>query len=241
MLDWLRRDARSAPTVAVAGRELPVEIRRHAQARRLTMRLAPDGGAVRITMPTWGRTADALAFAEMRRDWLARQIAAIPETVAATPHTAIPFRGDMLNIEHDPRARRAPAAMDGVIRLGGPVDGVPQRLQRWLEQEARGLMDADLAHYCQRLGRAPARLQLSRAQRRWGSCSASGVIRINWRLVMAPDAIRRSVVAHEVAHLAHFDHGPRFHALLADLFEGDLPAADRWLKAEGRALYRWFG
>ena len=38
--------------------------------------------------------------------------------------------------------------------------------------------------------------------------------RINWRLVMAPDPVRRSVVAHEVAHLVHFDHSPAFHALL---------------------------
>ncbi|MFA7587072.1 MAG: M48 family metallopeptidase, partial [Novosphingobium sp.] len=66
-------------------------------------------------------------------------------------------------------------------------------------------------------------------------------IRINWRLIMAPDPVRRSVVAHEVAHLVHFDHSPRFHALLADLFEDDLSAANEWLKREGRNLYAWFG
>ena len=58
---------------------------------------------------------------------------------------------------------------------------------------------------------------------------------------MAPDFVRRSVVAHEVAHLVHFDHSPRFHALLAALFEGDLAAANRWLKREGRSLYAPFG
>jgi predicted metal-dependent hydrolase len=58
---------------------------------------------------------------------------------------------------------------------------------------------------------------------------------------MAPDAVRRSVVAHEVAHLTHFDHSPAFHAHLEALFEGDLPAANRWLKREGRSLYAHFG
>ena len=58
---------------------------------------------------------------------------------------------------------------------------------------------------------------------------------------MAPDAVRRSVVAHEVAHLVHFDHSREFHALLARLFEGDVAEANRWLKAEGRSLYAWFG
>ncbi len=58
---------------------------------------------------------------------------------------------------------------------------------------------------------------------------------------MAPDAVRRSVVAHEVAHLVHFDHSARFHALLGEVFEGDLKAANRWLKREGQGLYRQFG
>jgi predicted metal-dependent hydrolase len=84
-------------------------------------------------------------------------------------------------------------------------------------------------------------LSLSNARRRWGSCSARGTIRLNWRLVMAPDAVRRSVVAHEVAHLVHFDHSREFRALLGSLFEGDLAAADRWLKREGPGLYAPFG
>ena len=58
---------------------------------------------------------------------------------------------------------------------------------------------------------------------------------------MAPDEVRRSVVAHEVAHLVHFDHSPAFHALLGDLFEGRLDKADSWLKREGRSLYAAFG
>jgi predicted metal-dependent hydrolase len=66
-------------------------------------------------------------------------------------------------------------------------------------------------------------------------------VRLNWRLVMAPDDVRRSVVAHEVAHLVHFDHGMRFHALLGQIYEGEIAAANRWLKREGRSLYASFG
>jgi hypothetical protein len=49
------------------------------------------------------------------------------------------------------------------------------------------------------------------------------------------------VVAHEVAHLIHFDHGPGFHGLLNELYEGDIKAANRWLKKHGRSLYTRFG
>ena len=82
---------------------------------------------------------------------------------------------------------------------------------------------------------------LSAARRRWGSCARDGTIRINWRLVMAPAEVRRSVVAHEVAHLVQFDHSPAFHAALDALFEGDLRAANRWLKLHGRELYAPLG
>ena len=88
------------------------------------------------------------------------------------------------------------------------------------------LLQEDLAFYYTRAGLDQPSLRLSRAQRRWGSCSgerATGrCIRINWRLVMAPDHVRRSVVAHEVAHLVHFDHSPAFYRMLGQVYDADI-------------------
>lgn len=241
MIDWLRRSPRDTPQVDVAGRILPVAIRRTASARRMTMRLAPDGSEVRITLPRWGRTQEALEFARSRAAWLAGQLAALPARPDLRHGATIAFRGVIHTIDHDPGRARRIVADAATLRIGGPAAGIEGRLRRWLENEARRLLAEDLAHYCARAGRPVAALALSRAQRRWGSCAANGTIRINWRLVMAPEAVRRSVVAHEVAHLSHFDHSPRFHAHLADLFEGEVEAANRWLKAHGRSLYAPFG
>lgn len=262
MIEWLRRagmkpelaserasEQAEEPQVLVAGRSLPIAIRRHPRARRLTMRLAPTGEELRITIPTWARTQEALAFAQARTSWIETQLARVP--VAAQPLTPgglIAFRGQALTLEWQERARRIPQRDGEMLTLGGPVDRIGPRIQRWLESEALALLAGDLAYYCGRAGLPLPKLQLSRAKRRWGSCAAaptasSGrapIIRINWRLVMAPDHVRRSVVAHEVAHLTHFDHSPAFHAHLGQLFEGDLPAADAWLKREGSTLYAQF-
>ena len=151
------------------------------------------------------------------------------------------FRGRVLTIEHSQGAVRRVRQTDSAIVLGGPSETLPARLRRWLAGEARRLLAEDLGHYCMRAGLPVPRLALSNAQRRWGSCSAKGAVRINWRLVMAPDFVRRSVVAHEVAHLVHFDHSAKFHALLGELYEGDIAEANRWLKREGRGLYTMFG
>ena len=241
MIDWLKRHPREEPVLVLQGRHLPIVIRRLDHARRMTLRLAPDGSEVRISMPRWGRTAEALAFARSRTDWLARQIAALPAPVVLSPGVLLPYRGTGLVIDHSARAPRKPALCGEAILVGGPAETLPNRLRRWLEGEARELLVGDLADYCLHIGRDAPKLALSNARRRWGSCAPDGSIRINWRLVMAPDFVRRSVVAHEVAHLVHFDHSPRFHALLAEIFEGEVAEANAWLKREGRGLYSHFG
>jgi len=241
MLDWLRRDPREVPTIEIGKRAVPIVIRRLERARRLTMRLAPDGSELRVSIPIWTPTRDALAFARDRRDWIARQLASLPADEPLLHGATLRYRGTAYRLNHLESQPRRVRLDDGQIQAGGPQASLPGRLKRWLEGEARTLMAEDMAHYCLRAGVACPRLALSNARRRWGSCAADGAIRINWRLVMAPDAVRRSVVAHEVAHLVHFDHSPTFHALLGRLFEDDIAEANRWLKQHGRSLYQPFG
>ena len=240
MIDWLRRRPEDL-SLDIAGTRLPIALRRNGRAQRMTMRLAPDGSEIRITVPSWCRTQEALDFARSRQGWLESQLGQVPRVQAIGPGAQFTFRGDPVLVDWRRDAPRRPVLNDGALVLGGPEPSLPARLRRWLEQEALTLLEADLAHYCAQAGRDAPALSLSRAQRRWGSCSSNGTIRINWRLVQAPDPVRRSVVAHEVAHLVHFDHSPAFHALVDRIFEGDLPAADRWLKQHGRSLYAAFG
>lgn len=254
MIDWLRRSPRDADAAAksigpqtvqrrvqVGDRELPLVIRRLRHARRMTLRLSPDGSEVRVSIPSWGRIGDAEAFAKDRAPWLARQANALPPAEAIEPGKTLPFRGEALIVMWDQTAFRRPVVDDGQIVIGGPQDSLPLRLRRWLEGEALRLSGEDLAHYCAQADQSVPSLALSRAQRRWGSCAADGSIRINWRLIMAPDFVRQSVVAHEVAHLVHFDHSPAFYSVLHEIFDGPVDEANRWLKAHGRGLYRHFG
>lgn len=239
-MDWLNRH-NETPTISVSGRDIPIAIRRHRTAKRLVMRLAPDGSEVRVTMPRWGQSRDAVAFAQTRIDWLTRQLSGVADVRPPGPGGSVPFRGDILVIDWDSAYPRKPVTDDGNLLVGGPQDGLQTRVEKWLRAEGLSLMEGDLQHYCGQAGVVAPKIALSRAQRRWGSCSTSGTVRINWRLIMAPDHVRRSVVAHEVAHLVHFDHSPAFYGLLGDIFEGELSAADKWLKQQGRSLYRYFG
>ena len=241
LIEWLKTDT-AAPSITIGERQLPLAIRRHPRARRLTMRLSPDGREIRITLPRWGRTRDALVFAHARVEWLAKQLSALPQSAPPVAGGHLLYRGEQLTIEWKAGAPRKPLLQQDSLLLGGPEETLSPRLKRWLEEEALRWLEEDLAYYCGRAGlEQRPQLGLSRAQRRWGSCSGRGAIRINWRLIQAPDHVRRSVVAHEVAHLTYFDHSPAFHAHLADLFGDDLEQADQWLKRHGRSLYTAFG
>ena len=244
MIEWLRSDGvlnRKPPMIELASRQIPIELNRHARARRLTLRLAPDGSAVRITLPRWCRSGDAIAFAAARKAWLEAQLAKVPVRVDPAQRGTLRYRGQELTIAWHIDAPRRPSLTGTTITLGGPRETLAKRLQRWLESEAQRLMTIDLAQYSAAAGVATPPIRLSRAGRRWGSCSTKGIVRVNWRLVMAPDFARRSVVAHEAAHLVHFDHSPAFHALLAAIYDGEISEADRWLRAHGRGLYADFG
>ena len=223
--------------LTIGERDYALIIRRHARARNIRLRTDPAKGALLITLPGHARLGEAIAFARTQADWIEASFAKAGAHIAIEPGAVIPFCGTPHRIDWGAQHGRKVAAAGGVIRLGGAPDMIETRLIRWLKTEAKRLCAADLAEYCARVGIPVPALAISNAARRWGSCSANGTIRINWRLVMAPDAVRRSVVAHEVAHLKHMNHSADFYAWLDQLFEGDRKSADHWLKAHGRGLY----
>ena len=88
------------------------------------------------------------------------------------------------------------------------------------------------------LGRPFTAIALRDTRSRWGSCTADGRLMYSWRLAMAPPEVLDDVAAHEVAHLAHMDHSPRFWSVVETLCPG-WPAHRRWLREHGGALQGW--
>jgi len=240
MTDWLK-GAAIVPLLDLNGETVPIVLRRHHSAKRLTLRLAPDGSEVRITLPRWARRKEAIAFAHARQNWLSDLHAKIPARSAPVPGGEIQFRGKPVCIKWDEAAPRLPNMEGNAVYVGGPKSGLEGRLRRWMEEEALSHAENDMRDYTRAAGLEPASVALTRAQKRWGSCSSKSLIRINWRLIQAPDFVRRSVVAHEVAHLVHFDHSRAFHALLDGIYEDDIAIANQWLKDHGRGLFVSFG
>ena len=126
------------------------------------------------------------------------------------------------------------------LHVGLPPDAGADRLrdavQSWLQREARALFEARCAHFAERLGVRVTRLTLSSAATRWGSASASGAVRLHWRLIHFPLATIDYVVAHELAHLREMNHGPRFWNVVRSVVP-DYESARRRLGAEALAAF----
>lgn len=226
-----------ALTINLGGASYPLQLRRSKQARSIIVSADTVKGVVRLTLPPYASESQALRFARSKSDWLNARFAEAVPPVPVEDGSQIAFLGEPYIIRWSPDFARTPRIVGGEIRLGGPAEHVESRVLRWLKAEARRIFADDLQYYCDRAETELPRLAVGDARRRWGSCSARKSIRLSWRLVMAPPHVRRSVVAHEVAHLTHMDHSKRFYALLDRIFESDRCSADRWLKDHGRGLH----
>lgn len=241
------RRTKKSRTVAlqVQGIGVPVELRRRAGARRLTLRVSKTRRAVVVTVPAECRMDEAGRFLRSHIDWVRDRLGRVPEPVPFADGAKVPVRGRMHRIRF---AGAVPGMavvsteeyVGGMPRLAiaGRVEHAARRLKDWLADEARTDLDARVTWHARRLGVRVRRIGLRDQTTRWGSCSASGLLSFSWRLVLAPPFVLDYVAAHEVAHLLEMNHGPRFWKLVAKAVPR-LEEAKEWLRNEGSELHRY--
>ncbi len=121
------------------------------------------------------------------------------------------------------------------LRPGTPPEKAPEILRRWYIARAREAFNDRMGHFSQVMGVNASAMSVRSQKRRWGSCSSNGHISLNWKLVMAPPAIIDYVVAHELCHLMHRNHGADFWNALGHGMP-DYAARRKWLKENGHKL-----
>lgn len=111
-----------------------------------------------------------------------------------------------------------------------------QHVRSFLQQQAQAVLPAQLRQQATQLQRRPAAVALSRAKTFWGVCRPNSGIRLNWRLIGAPDWVTDYVCVHELCHLSHANHSPAFWALV-NRHTKHTQAAKAWLQQHGQALF----
>ncbi len=218
--------------------DMPVDIRENIQARRMSLRIDPTTGRLRVTVPPGTGARRIRDFVARHLDWARERLNRVPERVPLVAGREIPVFGEMRLINHAPAVGRRVVLEPGQLQVGGDADFVARRVADWLKAEARRQIEPLARSKARLLGRSLASLTVRDTRSRWGSCTSKGGLNFSWRLVMAPPAILDYVVAHEVAHLVEMNHSPAFWQLCASLTPHGLAPRD-WLKRNGAELWRY--
>jgi predicted metal-dependent hydrolase len=189
---------------------------------------------VTLSIPSFARVDEALAFLDARAGWVRDHLASSPAPRQPRIGGTIPVEGIHRQIVEG--AGRAARLRDGRIEL--PVGQEGPRIAALLRQMARDRLAERATLHAQALGRSFGRLTLRDTRSRWGSCTTRGDLMFSWRLIMAPPEVLDYVAAHEVAHLAEMNHSTAFWAVCGQLMPG-YEAPRRWLRDHGAELQSW--
>ncbi|WCM20348.1 M48 family metallopeptidase [Paraburkholderia bryophila] len=224
----LAPDGSKLRSLVVGSRTLHYALKR---SGRRSIGFAIDSTGLTITAPRWVTLADIeTAITEKQRwifakliEWQTRvEQRALPK-VDWKDGAEVPYLGQPVRvILGSPRGTLQFSASDSALQVPLPLQADPQqikdRVQGWLQGEAKRLFGERLAIYSEKLGVSYRTYALSSAATRWGSCSSDGKIRLNWRLIHFPLSIIDYVVAHELAHLREMNHSPRFWQTVESIF-----------------------
>jgi predicted metal-dependent hydrolase len=230
-------DELEAETLALPSGLARVKWRRSSRARRVSLRIDPTGGSVVVTLPARASRKAGMALLMGHADWVSDRLAALPEAVVFADGASVPICGVPHRIRHDPTARGGAFLLEQQLHVPGSVEFLARRVRDFLRAEARRRLGALTVAKSGLIGMVPKRITMKDTTSRWGSCAPDKSVALSWRLVMAPTFVQDYVVAHEVAHLRHMNHGPNFWALVHELTP-HTKAAILWLRSEGARLLR---
>ncbi|MGA0571464.1 M48 family metallopeptidase [Variovorax sp. VNK109] len=205
------------------------------RARRRTIGFVVGSDGLVVSAPRWVPQYEVDAALREKSSWILRKLAETRERherlesarIEWKDGATLPFLGETVILVLDPRhafdgvgavlytdAEALPGVPRLTLHVGLPHHASTQQIQdavqAWLMRQARRIFTGRLDHFAPRLGVQWKKLSLSSASTRWGSASADGSIRLNWRLVHFRQSVIDYVVAHELSHLRVMDHSPRF-------------------------------
>lgn len=215
--------------------EVAYEFKR-GKRRTIGLSVSPDG--LTVSAPRWTPLGEVEALLHTKADWVLEKLHSARERAAVLDRARtvwadgaeFAYLGQTVRLVLDPAHRFAQVGAE----LAAPVDGgvallrlalagsaseaqIRDAAQAWLMRQAKRVFAERLAHFAPQLGVQYKTLRLSSAGTRWGSASADGTIRLNWRLIHLSLEMVDYVVVHELSHLRHMDHSPQFWDVVASV------------------------
>lgn len=210
------------------------------QRRSIGLQIAPDATLI-IRAPFKVSDAYIDKIVAGKRSWITRkqefvlkQRRLAPAKQFVTDEEFL-YLGQAYKLYVNP-SQSAPLVLDQAFNLAQACHSRARtEFIKWYKTRARTKLAERVNFYAARSGLRYQKVKISSARRRWGSCSRSGNLNLNWRLIMAPLDVLDYVVAHEVAHLEHPNHSRRFWNKVMEL-DPDYKSHRKWLRDHDHLL-----
>jgi len=221
------------------GHRIPYEVRRSDRARRARIDVGLRG--VTVVVPA-GSRLDPATLLQQHAAWVVEKDATFAARRAQRPErrfeagATFPYLGEPHEVVVERRS--ASTVEDGTLRLAAhhvEQTSVKRALEALYRRRARERFEALAETYAPELGVTYARIEVRNQRTKWGSCSSTGTLSLNWRLLLAPPAISGYVVRHELVHRRVPNHGDAFWETLRSV-DPDCDAHAAWLDEHGHEL-----
>jgi len=222
----------------VGDKIIPVSVRRSKLAKRISIRIPPAKNKVVVTLPGRASLNAGIKFLNSKVSWVLANVD-LDSSVALSEGVTIPVLGKHYTITRmNGRGTSRLDMENGQLVVYCMPEFTARRVRDFLKTLLREECEQRAHALAVQLDKTVLRVSVTRANSRWGSCTASGALTFNWLLVFAPVEILQYIIAHEIAHLREMNHSNRFWRLVEKIYPG-MDAARKWLKKEGHKLHRY--
>lgn len=216
-------------------------------SRRRTIEISIRSGQVRLMMPQFVSTDEGLQFVRSKKEWvlktLSRHADVIDDIVEKRyeENETFFYLGNpyplKIYLAKKPQVQIANQALLIGIRQSkdNRSEEIKKALWKWYQQQAMSVLSEKTHEMAKKIDRPVKEIKLRRTKTKWGHCTTDGIIQYNWQIIAATEAVVDYLVAHEVSHLVHQNHGVRFWRLVERLYP-DYKTHQLWLKQQGHTL-----
>jgi predicted metal-dependent hydrolase len=205
-----------------------VIVRSPRRTRTMAITVNPEAG-VSVSVPVRVGVETVRRFVKQRAGWIVRtkaEIDARPKPLRFVDGERVSYLGERMRLHvRDDCATRVSVRLDrSGLHVTAPItltryerkSAIRKAVVSWYMRRARKILSERVDVYRRRMRlKKPRRVVVKDQRSRWGSCSADGTLRFNWRIVMAEEDLIDYLVVHELLHMRIRSHSPRYRAALA--------------------------
>jgi len=235
--------------VAIAGEEVAFSVTRSRRRKRTIAFKMEQGEGLKVIAPYSTSLRALTRILQRRAAWIARELSDQKKVFAQSDFTdgsVFSYLGHSytLRVTQADKGAQSCSLLPRIMHVHVPdlslsPDNLRQEVRLeillWLKRRARDKLKKRCDLWAQKLGVDYKKLIIAGPLQRWGSCSVDNVIRLNWRLMLAPLPVIDYVVAHELSHIRHKNHSPQFWGFLGQVMP-DYKARRKILRSVERQL-----